>query len=171
MGYFRCWGQHMLWICNMWFGLLESYILEPPKVISGWALTSDSHRTSIQFYWDIIPLPPSLDILLILSWNHQPTGRCPFMIMPNARRRPGRVIANVTFLSAWFDSTWGSWYDLKLVSCWNFTSLQHLRSHQDGHWLVTVRTHDNFIVLPHWEIRPPAQLPNVPLSHIILTLS
>ena len=31
-----------------------------------------------------------------------------------------------------------------------------LRSYQDGYRLVTVHTHDDFIVLPHWETRPPA---------------
>ena len=65
--------------------------------------------------------------------------------------------------------------------CWNFvsivswlvvkssTSLQYWRSYQDGHWLVTVRTHGDFIVQPHSEIRPPAPWPNIPLSPIILT--
>ena len=35
-----------------------------------------------------------------------------------------------------------------------FTSLQHLRSYQDKHRLVTVCTNGDFIVLPHWEISP-----------------
>ena len=30
---------------------------------------------------------------------------------------------------------------LKLVGCWGFISWQHLRSYQDGYWLVTVSTH------------------------------
>ena len=39
------------------------------------------------------------------------------------------------------------------------------------HQLVTVCTHGDFIVLPHWDIRAPAPCPTIPLSHIILTLS
>ena len=41
--------------------------------------------------------------------------------------------------------------------CWCFTSWQHRRSYQEVHWLALVHTHCNFIVLPHQEIRPPAQ--------------
>ena len=41
----------------------------------------------------------------------------------------------------------------------------------DGYRLVTVRTHDDFIVLPHWNTRLPAWWPAIPLSHIILTLN
>ena len=36
---------------------------------------------------------------------------------------------------------------------------------------MTVRTHVNFIVLPHWETKLPAPWPDIPLSHIILTLA
>ena len=54
---------------------------------------------------------------------------------------------------------------------WSFTSLQHLRSYQDWYRLVTLHTHVNFIVLPNWETRPLAPLPNVPLGRFILTLS
>ena len=52
-------------------------------------------------------------------------------------------------------------------------SLQYLRSYQDGHPLETVHTntHRNFIVLPHWETRVPAQWPDILLSHITVTLS
>ena len=39
-------------------------------------------------------------------------------------------------------------------------SWQHLRSHQDLHWLVTVRTHGDFIVLLHWETWPVFESPN-----------
>ena len=35
-----------------------------------------------------------------------------------------------------------------------FTSWQHLQSYQVGHRLVTVRTHGDFIVLPHWVGKP-----------------
>ena len=38
------------------------------------------------------------------------------------------------------------------------------------HQFATVCTHGNFIVLPHWNTRPPAPLPDIPLSRIILTL-
>ena len=38
----------------------------------------------------------------------------------------------------------------------SFISWQHLRSYQNGYWLVTVHTHGDFIVLPHWETRPSA---------------
>ena len=34
--------------------------------------------------------------------------------------------------------------------CWSFMSLQNLRLYQDGYRLVTVHTHGDFIVLPHW---------------------
>ena len=39
--------------------------------------------------------------------------------------------------------------------CCSFTPKQHLRSYQNGYQLVPVCTHDSFIVLPHWELRPP----------------
>ena len=58
-----------------------------------------------------------------------------------------------------------------LVGCWSLTSLQNLRSYDDGYRLVIVHTHGDFIVLAHWESRPPASWPGIPLSHIILTLS
>ena len=37
--------------------------------------------------------------------------------------------------------------------------------------VISVRTHGDFIVLPHfdWEMRPPAPWPDIPHSHIILT--
>ena len=44
-------------------------------------------------------------------------------------------------------------------------------SYQDGYRLVTVRTHGDFIGLPHCDTRPPAPWPAIPLIHIILTLS
>ena len=34
----------------------------------------------------------------------------------------------------------------------------------------TLCTHADFIVLPHWEMRLPALCPNIPFSHVILTL-
>ena len=37
--------------------------------------------------------------------------------------------------------------------------------------LETVDTHGDFTVLHHWEIRPTAKSPDIPLSYIILTLS
>ena len=52
----------------------------------------------------------------------------------------------------------------------NRESLKH-RSYQDEYRLVTARTHGIFIVLPHWETRPPAPWCDIPLSHIILTQS
>ena len=42
-----------------------------------------------------------------------------------------------------------------LLGCCCFKSWQHLRSDQDGNWLMTVHIHGNFIVQPYWEIRPP----------------
>ena len=41
------------------------------------------------------------------------------------------------------------------VGCWILISLQHLRSYKDQNQLVTVHTDGDFMVLPHWEIRPP----------------
>ena len=41
-----------------------------------------------------------------------------------------------------------------------------LRSNISGHIRMgTVHTHDNFIALPHWEPRPPASQPDIPLIH------
>ena len=37
--------------------------------------------------------------------------------------------------------------------------------------VVTVHTHSDFIVLPHWETRLQVPCPEIPLSHIILSLS
>ena len=50
-----------------------------------------------------------------------------------------------------------------------FTSLHHLRSYQDGPWLGTTGTHGDFIVLPHWEIKPHLPWPNISFSYIILS--
>ena len=41
----------------------------------------------------------------------------------------------------------------RMVGCRSFTSLQHLRSYQGGYQLVTVHTHGDIVVLPHWEVR------------------
>ena len=41
----------------------------------------------------------------------------------------------------------------------------------DGYRLVTIRTPGDFIMLSHWNTRPPAPWPAVSLSHIILILS
>ena len=75
-------------------------------------------------------------------------------------------------------STWRSRVTLanleasSIISCcWGFTSWQHLRSHQDGYWFVTMCTHSDFTVLPHWATGPPAPATDIPLNHIILTLS
>ena len=71
----------------------------------------------------------------------------------------------------WLPMMWRWWcVVLVLVCCWSFTSLQHLRSSQDRYWLVTVHTHCNVIVLPHWEIKPRIPWTIIPLHHIILTL-
>ena len=58
-----------------------------------------------------------------------------------------------------------------VVSCWSFTPCQHLRSYQDGYWLVTAKTHGNFIVLHHLKVTVLAPWPNIPLTHIIMTPS
>ena len=50
------------------------------------------------------------------------------------------------------------------VGCWTFRSWHHLRSFQDRYWLVMVHTHGDLIVLTHWEIRPSASWPDIPLS-------
>ena len=41
-----------------------------------------------------------------------------------------------------------------IVYC--FMSQQHIKSYQDRYRFVAVHTHGDFIVLPHWETRPPA---------------
>ena len=41
----------------------------------------------------------------------------------------------------------------------------------DGYLLVSEHSHGDFTVLPHWETRPPAWWPDIPLSHIILRQS
>ena len=33
---------------------------------------------------------------------------------------------------------------------------KHLKSHQDGYRIMTVRTHGEFIVSPHWDTKPQA---------------
>ena len=62
-------------------------------------------------------------------------------------------------------------YRLLFFVCWCFTSCEHLSSYQYGYRLVTVHIHDNLRVLSHWETRLPATWPDIPLSHITLTLS
>ena len=57
-----------------------------------------------------------------------------------------------------------------------FTSYQHLRSHQDWYRLVTVLPHGDFIVLSHWDTRPPTLWPypiTEPTSpcHVLIMLS
>ena len=49
--------------------------------------------------------------------------------------------------------------DLDLLVCLGFTSWQHLRSYHASYRFVTMCTHGNFIVLPHF-----------PFSHIIMIL-
>ena len=49
-----------------------------------------------------------------------------------------------------------------------FTSKQHLTSYQDMYRLVTVHTHDDFIVLPHWETRPSVPWPDIPLDALLI---
>ena len=61
--------------------------------------------------------------------------------------------------------------DFFLIFFFSSASLQRLRSYQDGYWLLTVHTYSECIVLSHWEIRLPAPWPDIPLCHIILTLS
>ena len=48
-------------------------------------------------------------------------------------------------VNKYWSKIWVRW----LVDCWSFTSLQHLRSYQDGYRLVAVCTSGYFIVLPH----------------------
>ena len=48
---------------------------------------------------------------------------------------------------------------ITLVGFWTLTSRQYLSSYQNGYQLVTMCTHGDFIVLPHWETRPPAPTP------------
>ena len=58
--------------------------------------------------------------------------------------------------------------------CWFVVVLRpskDLGSYQDGYRLVTVRTHGNFIVLLHWDTKPLAPWPVIPLSQVVLTLS
>ena len=45
-----------------------------------------------------------------------------------------------------------------------------MRSYQDVYQLVTIHTHDHFIVLPHCETMLSALEPDIKLSHIILPL-
>ena len=52
-----------------------------------------------------------------------------------------------------------------------YTETTHISQYQDGYRLVTVHSYDNFIVLPNWETKLPALWHDIPLSHIILTLS
>ena len=45
-----------------------------------------------------------------------------------------------------------------------FMSWQYLRSYQDEYWHMVVHTHDDFIVLSKWGIRPLKLLPNILLN-------
>ena len=57
--------------------------------------------------------------------------------------------------------------------CWFFKVLswQHIRAYHDGHRILIVHTHSNFIMLSHWETRLLAPCPDMQISHIILTAS
>ena len=55
--------------------------------------------------------------------------------------------------------------------CLFYILVKHLWSYHYEYRLVTVRTHDDLIVLPHWEFRLQPPWPDIPLKHIILTLS
>ena len=68
---------------------------------------------------------------------------------------------------------WCYIYISALFGWWRFTSLQHLMPYQDRYWLLTEHTHDNVIVLPHWEIKPAAPWHDIPLSpcHILIMLN
>ena len=58
-----------------------------------------------------------------------------------------------------------------VIDCCSFLFFEHLNSYDECHRLLTVHTHDDFIVLPLREISPLAPCPNIPLSHIIRTRS
>ena len=58
-----------------------------------------------------------------------------------------------------------------LFACLGFTFYQHSWSYWDGYQLVTMRTDNDFMMQPHWEIRLSAPWPDIPLSYIILILS
>ena len=51
----------------------------------------------------------------------------------------------------------------------SFTFVQHPRSYQNGYHLIS--DDDDFIVLPHLEIRMHEPCFDIPFIHIILTLS
>ena len=55
--------------------------------------------------------------------------------------------------------------------CYHFTSQILTWSYLDGYPLVIVHIHDEFIVLPHWESRPPTPCPHISLGEIILILT
>ena len=57
-----------------------------------------------------------------------------------------------------------SYVQLNLDNCFSFEIWQHLTSYEDRYRFVTVRTHVDFIVLHHWETRPPATGPDFPYS-------
>ena len=52
------------------------------------------------------------------------------------------------------------------IGCWRFTSWQHLGSHHIRHRLVKV-CNTMTILLPPWEIMPPASWTGIPICHII----
>ena len=62
-----------------------------------------------------------------------------------------------------------AWSIRNIVGWWSFSSLQQIRSYQDGYWLVIIHlAFGSFIVLPYYEIRT---WHNHPISNIILTLN
>ena len=77
-----------------------------------------------------------------------------------AIRHPAEITTRVIH-SQWVDTNKGCFVEFDvLTTCKVISSL---------HRLVTVCTHGDLIVLPHWEIRLPAPWSDIPLSHIILS--
>ena len=87
---------------------------------------------------------PDHSILVLLAW--------PLLSL----RRPVMLLTLYVKVALDVARTWNNTQPYlldkvkQLVGCWRFTSRQHLRSYQDGYWLVTVCTHSDFIVLPYW---------------------
>ena len=80
------------------------------------------------------------------------------------------VVGAVMSSSEQFWAVLSSSEQLALKGMWpsahrmSFMTWQNQRSYQDVYRLLPVGTHGDFIVLPHWNIRPQAPWPNITLS-------
>ena len=128
----------------------------------GWP--SDKHFIVKQFP----SLPNIITRIFFICW-WDPTPPLPYSLP--CRSVASRIMGLVSFASTtwcWKGRVDLIWY-VRNSELWLVVLATPMSSYQDGYQLVTVHTHDNIILLPHWEIRLPAPWHDIPFSHIILT--